>query len=115
MHTFDLKLDELTKVEGSAQLEVKVKDGKVERVEFKITEFKRFFTKALEGKPIIALPQLLARICDVFKRAHTCEHRSGRTCASDRAYGADEDFTRSYDGRTYHSRSCSSSLYVCDA
>ena len=70
MHTFDLKLDELTKVEGSAQLEVKVKDGKVERVEFKITEFKRFFTKALEGKPIIALPQLLARICGTCSNAH---------------------------------------------
>src|SRR3990167_7709236 len=85
MHTFDLKLDELTKVEGSAQLEVKVKDGKVERVEFKITEFKRFFTKALEGKPIIALPQLLARICGTCSNAHilasieACERALGIT------------------------------------
>ena len=70
MHTFDLTLDRLTKLEGSASLEVRVKDNKVEHVHFKITEFKRFFTKAMEGKPIIALPQLLSRICGTCSNAH---------------------------------------------
>jgi len=68
MHTFDLTLDRLTKLEGSASLEVRVKNNKVEHVHFKITEFKRFFTKAMEGKPIIALPATgksgtVSRIC----------------------------------------------------
>ena len=80
MHTFDLTMDRMTKVEGSAGLEVRVKDGKVEYVKFKITEYKRFFTKALEGKPLITLPQLLSRICGTCSNAHilasieACEH-----------------------------------------
>src|SRR3990172_945231 len=70
MHTFDLTMDRLTKVEGSASLELRVKNNKVEHVHFKITEFKRFFTQALQGKPIIALPQLLSRICGTCSNAH---------------------------------------------
>lgn len=72
MHTIDLDLtlDRLTKVEGSASLEVRVRGGNVERVHFKITEFKRFFTEAMKGKPIVALPQLLSRICGTCSNAH---------------------------------------------
>ncbi|MDO8560504.1 MAG: nickel-dependent hydrogenase large subunit [bacterium] len=72
MHTvdMDLSMDRLTKVEGSAALDVKVRGGKVVQVQFKITEFKRFFTQAMQGKPIAALPQLLARICGTCSNAH---------------------------------------------
>lgn len=80
MHTFDLNLEHITKVEGSAALELRVRDNKVEHVHFKITEHKRFFTEAIKGKPIAALPQLLARICGTCSNAHlmasieACEH-----------------------------------------
>ncbi len=72
MHTVDLDLsmDRLTKVEGSAALDVKVRAGKVVEVQFKITEFKRFFTQAMQGKPFAALPQLLTRICGTCSNAH---------------------------------------------
>lgn len=70
MHNFDLKLDRISKVEGSASLEVRVAYNKVEHVHFKITEFKRFYTQALKGKPILALPQLLSRICGTCSNAH---------------------------------------------
>lgn len=70
MHTFDLNLDQLSKVEGSASLDVHVKDNKVLSVHFKITEYKRFFTEAMKGKPVLALPQLLARICGTCSNAH---------------------------------------------
>lgn len=70
MHTFDLNLEHITKVEGSAALELRVKDNKVEHVHFKITEHKRFFTEAMKGKPLAALPQLLARICGTCSNAH---------------------------------------------
>src|SRR3989344_3504251 len=70
MHTFDLTLDRMTKVEGSASLEVRVTRNRVEHVHFKITEYKRFFTQAIRGKPIVALPQLLARICGTCSNAH---------------------------------------------
>lgn len=80
---FDLSLDELTKVEGAAGLDLKVRDGKVSEVRFKITEYKRFFTRAMEGKPVTAVPQLLARICGTCSNAHllcsidACENTLG--------------------------------------
>src|SRR3990167_128797 len=85
MHTFDLTLDRLTKVEGSAALDIRVCENKVEHVHFKITEHKRFFTEAMKGKPIAALPQLLARICGTCSNAHllasieACEDALGIT------------------------------------
>lgn len=85
MHSFDLNLDKLTKVEGSAALEVRVRNNKVEHVHFKITEHKRFFTEAMRGKPISAIPQLLARICGTCSNAHimasieACENALGVT------------------------------------
>ena len=43
MHTVDLSLTkEITKVEGAATLDVKIKKGKVEYCRFGITEYKRF-------------------------------------------------------------------------
>lgn len=80
---FDLSLDELTKVEGAAGLDLKVRAGKVEEAHFKITEYKRFFTRAMEGKPIAAVPQLLARICGTCSNAYllasikACENALG--------------------------------------
>jgi coenzyme F420-reducing hydrogenase alpha subunit len=80
MHTFDLDLEHVTKVEGAANVHVKVKDGKVESVQYAIAEFKRFYTRGIEGKPLMAVPQLLSRICGTCSNAHilcaieACEH-----------------------------------------
>jgi len=86
MHnSFDLNLDKITKVEGAASLELRVKNNKVEHVHFKITEYKRFFTEAMREKPILAIPQLLARICGTCSNAHimaaieACENALGIT------------------------------------
>ena len=70
MHTFDISLESLTKVEGSAALDVHVENGKVTDVRFQITEYKRFFTEAMKGKPLGAIPQHLARICGTCSNAH---------------------------------------------
>ena len=83
MHTFDITMENLTKVEGLASLELKVSNGKVEYAHFKTTEYKRFFTQAMKGKPIAAVPQLLARICGTCSNAHllcsieACENALG--------------------------------------
>ena len=82
MHTIDLdmKLDELTKVEGAASLDIKIRNGKVIAAHLRITEYKRFFTVAMRGKSIGAIPQHLARICGTCSNAHimcaieACEH-----------------------------------------
>ncbi|MDP3964145.1 MAG: nickel-dependent hydrogenase large subunit [bacterium] len=74
MHLVDLTLKrEITKVEGSATLDVEVKKGKVTRCQFGISEYKRFYTQAMRGKAAKALPSLLARICGTCSNAHlTC-------------------------------------------
>lgn len=84
MHQIDLSLTrELTKVEGSATLDVVIKDSKVEKCQFAITEYKRFYTQAMRGKPYKTVPQLLARICGTCSNAHlmcsieACEHALG--------------------------------------
>ncbi|MEI8103757.1 MAG: nickel-dependent hydrogenase large subunit [Candidatus Moraniibacteriota bacterium] len=63
-------IGEITKIEGSAGLDVTLADGKVTSVHFKIDEFKRFYTTAMQGKPVAAIPQLLARICGTCSNAH---------------------------------------------
>jgi sulfhydrogenase subunit alpha len=70
MHTIDIDMNEITKIEGAASLSVKVRDDKVESVNFKTVEYKRFFTEAIKGKPIVAIPQHLARICGTCSNAH---------------------------------------------
>lgn len=72
MHTtnLDLSLNEITKIEGAASLELKIRQGKVEECKFIIAEYKRFYTQAIRGKPISAVPQLVARICGTCSNAH---------------------------------------------
>lgn len=70
MHTQDITIDHISKVEGRANLHVKIKDKKVEKVEFQIAEYKRFYTWAIKGKNINALPQMVSRICGTCSIAH---------------------------------------------
>lgn len=72
MHTtdLDLSLEEITKIEGAATLDLKIRDGVVKECKFSISEFKRFYTQAIRGKPVMAVPQLVARICGTCSNAH---------------------------------------------
>jgi coenzyme F420-reducing hydrogenase alpha subunit len=70
MHTVDLSLEHITKVEGNASLKLKVEEGKVADVEFAAEEYKRFFTEAMKGKDINAIPAHLARICGTCSNSH---------------------------------------------
>jgi len=63
-------MERITKVEGNASLTLRVKDDKVTDVNFKISEFKRFYTEAMKGKAVMGVPQLLARICGTCSNAH---------------------------------------------
>jgi coenzyme F420-reducing hydrogenase alpha subunit len=83
MHTFDLSMEHITKVEGNAALRLRVENGKVADVKFAIEEYKRFFTDALQGKPIAAVASHLSRICGTCSSAHimcsiaACENALG--------------------------------------
>lgn len=70
MHNLDLSIADIAKIEGKATCDIKVRDGKVQEVKFGIAEYKRFYTQAIRGKDILALPQLTARICGTCSNAH---------------------------------------------
>jgi len=66
----DLSLEDISKIEGAAGLDLSIKNGQVEKVHFKITEYKRFYTQAIRNKSALAAPALLARICGTCSNAH---------------------------------------------
>jgi len=68
--TYSIKLDEISKIEGAASLEIKITGGKVEDLKFSISEWKRFYTQSIEGKPVVAIPSLVSRICGTCSNAH---------------------------------------------
>ncbi|MBI4090770.1 MAG: nickel-dependent hydrogenase large subunit, partial [Candidatus Komeilibacteria bacterium] len=63
-------MEDISKIEGHASLELCVRDGVVTETKFAISEYKRFYTQALRGKTINSIPQLLARICGTCSNAH---------------------------------------------
>lgn len=67
---FDLNLEEISKIEGAASLEIKIRNKKIEDLKFSISEWKRFYNQAIRGKPATAVPQLVARICGTCSNAH---------------------------------------------
>jgi len=69
-NNFDINLEEISKIEGAASLELKVRNNKIEDLKFSISEWKRFYTQAIKGKPAAAIPQLVARICGTCSNAH---------------------------------------------
>lgn len=66
----NLTINQVSKIEGHTDCEVKVKDGVVEDVKLRITENRRFYETAIKGKNILALPQLVSRICGTCSIAH---------------------------------------------
>ena len=64
-------------------MDVVVEDGKVTNVKFAIIEYKRFFTEAMKGKNVAAIPAHLSRICGTCSNAHVmasiaaCENALG--------------------------------------
>src|SRR3989344_99683 len=70
MHNLDLTIADISKIEGKASCEIKVREGNVEEVKFSIAEYKRFYTQAIRGKDIAAIPKLTARICGTCSNAH---------------------------------------------
>ena len=70
MHKSDITIKNLSKMEGHADLGIKIRRNKVKDVRLKITENKRFYTQAIRNKPIVGLPQHVSRICGTCSIAH---------------------------------------------
>jgi sulfhydrogenase subunit alpha len=70
MKKLDISIQNLSKVEGHADLDVKVRDDKVTEVKIKFLDNKRFFTQAIRNRDIDTLPQSVSRICGTCSVAH---------------------------------------------
>lgn len=70
MHSGEITIENITKIEGTAGLKVTVSDGKVADLKFIIKDYRRFYTDTVKGKPIIAAPSFLSRICGTCSVAH---------------------------------------------
>lgn len=69
-HDFDISIEKLAKIEGHADLSIKVRNGKVEDVDLRVLESSRFFAQAVKGKSYDTVPQLTSRICGTCSIAH---------------------------------------------
>lgn len=70
MHSGEITIDNITKIEGTAGVQITVKDDKVVDLKFIIKDYRRFYTEAVRGKPFIAAPTFLSRICGTCSVAH---------------------------------------------
>ncbi len=70
MHDGNITIDSITKIEGTAGLDVTIQNGQVTDLKFIIKDYRRFYTEAVKGKPIIAVPSFLSRICGTCSLAH---------------------------------------------
>ncbi len=66
----NINLEHITKIEGDASISITVEDGKATKAQFKTEEYKRFFTEAMKGKSVLAIPAHLSRICGTCSNAH---------------------------------------------
>lgn len=70
MHSEDITIENITKIEGTAGLTVQIEDNTVKDLKFIIKDYRRFYTQAIKGKPYIAAPAFLSRICGTCSVAH---------------------------------------------
>lgn len=70
MHSGEITLENITKIEGSAGLQVTIENGAVKDLKFLIKDYRRFYTEAVKGKPFMAVPAFLSRICGTCSVAH---------------------------------------------
>jgi len=69
-HNLDISINKLSKIEGHADLDIKIRDGKVEDVFLRVMENKRFFNQAVKNQHYNNVPQLVSRICGTCSIAH---------------------------------------------
>jgi sulfhydrogenase subunit alpha len=70
MHSGEVTIENITKIEGSAGLRVTIENNSVKDLKFLIQDYRRFYTDAVKGKPTIAVPSFLSRICGTCSVAH---------------------------------------------
>lgn len=70
MHSTDITIDSITKIEGNSSLKVTIQDGQVSDLKFIISDYRRFYTTVVKGKPAVTVPSFLSRICGTCSVSH---------------------------------------------
>jgi coenzyme F420-reducing hydrogenase alpha subunit len=68
--TREIRTDYLARVEGEGAMLVRIRDGALEEVQFKIFEPPRFFEALLRGRAFTEAPDITARICGICPLAY---------------------------------------------
>src|SRR5215218_3880242 len=70
MRSRNITIDTITKIEGNASLKVIIEDEAVKDLQYIVADYRRFFTTAVRGKRVAAVPSFLSRICGTCSIAH---------------------------------------------
>ena len=70
MHSLDINLENISKIEGHANLTVKVRHNEVKYAKLIIAEKKRYYEEIVIGKNFLTAPSVLSRICGTCSIAH---------------------------------------------
>lgn len=65
-----IKVDALARVEGEGALDLRIKDGEIKSLKFRIFEPPRFFEAFLRGRDFSEAPDITARICGICPIAY---------------------------------------------
>lgn len=68
--TRTIQVETLARVEGEGALDIRIRDGEVEAVKFRIFEPPRFFEALLRGRAYTEAPDITARICGICPVAY---------------------------------------------
>ncbi len=66
-----VKIDELTRVEGHGGIEITIKNGAIEDVRFNVFEGPRFFEHAIKSVYYEKIPDITRRICAICTASHS--------------------------------------------
>ncbi len=67
----DIHVEHLTRVEGHGDIFFNAREGKVEKVQWHVTEAPRFFEAMLRGKSFVHLRPITSRICGICSIGHS--------------------------------------------
>jgi len=68
---FNVNVEHVTRVEGHGNIVLNVEEGKVEKVQWQISEAPRFFEAMLRGRPYHELRAITSRICGICSIGHS--------------------------------------------
>lgn len=70
-NNFSISVEHLTRVEGHGNIELNVKNGKIEKLQWSVVEAPRFFEAMLRGQNYNELRPITSRICGICSIGHS--------------------------------------------